>query len=132
MILGRGATSSASVPGGAAGLAFCAFPGDEENGDDILENHEPLRCGVGGVPFGPGNFFSSTEPLRVTPCLVGIGFAPGGVAANGGEGGGDIGAPLLFTFLGVLDCAGWPFIVSRLGREDVLCFAICLPVLSVS
>jgi hypothetical protein len=40
----------------------CALPGDVENDCDILENHEPLRCG--GVAFG-FPFLSSLDVFLV-------------------------------------------------------------------
>jgi hypothetical protein len=130
-ILGKGATSSSSVCPGAARLDCCALAGEDEKGAEILENHDPQRCG--GVPFGPGLFFSSAETLLAAPCgRWGIALAPGGVAPRGGEGGGDIGAPLLLVLLGVLVSRGNPFAESSLGRDEDIGFALCLATLSGS
>lgn len=49
VILGKGATSSASDSGVGAGDVVFPFAGEVENLDEILENHEPLLWG--GVPF---------------------------------------------------------------------------------
>lgn len=103
--MGNGVTSSVSTVD-AGGTPDGEVPGEDENCEEILENHDPLLCG--GVPFALGDFRSSFVGLFVKPGLVGWGMdlAAAGVEIEVGWGEGEAGAVLPLTLLGEVDSRG--------------------------
>lgn len=104
--MGSGDRSSLSGCVGAVVEDGCwPLPGDVENVCDILENHEPLRCG--GVAFGLP-LLSSLDGFLECPAARdwGIGLAAGKLELSWGEAGGEAGAALPLILLGVVDCSG--------------------------